>query len=976
MALSSEISNEYIRPFVQSDYDKWKSNIVSKESSTTQVLDKTTHSNYNTPYSYTYHSDNGKHSDYTAHSDRDSYHTDSHYNNASDYYWHENGRGHNNVGTNHTNDSNAYTYTTTDSNGKPVVKPGHANYSTGGGMQENYIHANRDHPMHKNTGHSNSTPHANRNAYHSDSHSNYSNHSNGSTHTNDGFTHSNYIPSTPYVYELESTVKRIYGTTTIRMFAYDANEYGSGSQLSYSKNVLYKVEIRQTKTLSGTAKTSSWVTLKDYDINSTYSLNTVDPLRTGNSVASNTEGYYEIRVTPKNEAHSENGVSRTYVGVPKTVTVRIEQNNIPKITVKNANEFINFTFGYDAAKSASNVITQYGNNMFKDAPKDKVQGIFLSISVTDKDANNYVKGKAYIVDSTGAKVSLDNSIIWSNGLEYIKTNSTAKEGIVFINKTQYLKNKELTNCKIEIVLTDYLNEDCSVVSGQTIIQRNVSDTDSRNMILNIDNVAPSIAITPDSTVWKPKVTLSVNATDSSGIRSIKLPDYNMVYTNKCTYEVLRNGGYLFEVTDALGNVSSKSIYISNVDNRIPIASFTPSASGPWTNKPVKVSWSLTDLDSGVKQWRRRIVTEDKFGNKVVTPWSNLYTTTTTGFYDVVNQGKVTIEIEAEDIAGNSGIITSPVILLDTEKPKATMNLDDFIPNKYTYVPLKLTDVDDNLSGIKTIRASLHSDFTDAVVLNDVTENTVDIDIPRKDVVKESTVYIEVTDLAGNVFTDSRATYLEPYPPNKPEINSPNDNILIVKDEPILFDFIYSDPGKFPLIKTEILFENRDTKEKYTYTNEGNLTTFRVTPLVSKGYYNVSITVWNSENKFTTGDRFTVRKEKYKLDGNVYSNEITAKGSVLTFLQVQLDKDLETKLNALGQRISSVVGIDVILPNALGVFENSISANNKITLTKAQIEGKDYIKLPKNITKLKVNITMKSPDVDITPILDGIKVLAK
>ena len=178
--------------------------------------------------------------------------------------------------------------------------------------------------------------------------------------------------------------------------------------------------------------------------------------------------------------------------------------------------------------------------------------------------------ESYEVTGTTIEIPGGNSNIyfsyspsgWTNGNVTVTITATtsnyrlqySKDGYTWYDYDSYQKVTMTENGSIYARLTDGVNYG-------TIATGNVS---------NIDKIAPNVNYsTNPSTGVASEVTIYINATDNlSGIGSITNTTYdNIRKINDTTYIVTANGTYYFKVTDRAGNISSKSIYISNVEEK-------------------------------------------------------------------------------------------------------------------------------------------------------------------------------------------------------------------------------------------------------------------------------------------------------------------------------------------------------------------------------------------------------------------------
>lgn len=605
------------------EVNNWKNNVLSIERNKDQEVKVNTHVDRIDKENYTYHSNNGKHSNYVPHSNgsyhsnyqgysqsnphsnTNSYHSNNHtnYTQAHANYVgpHTNGyaqANHQNYpgdhknsgsGSNHNNYNGHYNTGHRDGH----QNSGHANangYHSQSGYNQAVPHSNRD-SSHSNY-HSNTKPHSDSDAYHSNAHYNNSNeHQNTSTHNNAGFDHVNYIPSIPHVYDNQSSdVLTLNGVQDIYFYSYDKNKDGVGSQFTYSTKVSYQLEIRQIKDLSENSKVTAWKTLQAYSTTDSYRIDTVDPLKVGNTDYLKAEGYYEIRVTAKNDTYEK----VDFISQPVTKQIKIQQNAMPTITVNNPEEFLSFTFGFDGVLNKQNTFIEYQDMVFNKSKEEGFKGLFINISVLDNDIEDYLKGEVKI--KSGSNLIATAPILWDTGEEAILSENKIREGYIYVSKDNLLKgydNTSFKNAVIEIHLRDYKDLDATSPKGDFVISQKVNMTTGEDLFINIDKVAPKMsAVTGLNSVGQIS-TIKLTATDDiSGVKSITLPNGNVVSNSTVSYDVSANGLYSFILTDKLNNSRMYTAEVVGVDSKNP--SVVIKNNQNWTNNDVTVSITASD----------------------------------------------------------------------------------------------------------------------------------------------------------------------------------------------------------------------------------------------------------------------------------------------------------------------------------------------------------------------------------------------
>jgi hypothetical protein len=207
-------------------------------------------------------------------------------------------------------------------------------------------------------------------------------------------------------------------------------------------------------------------------------------------------------------------------------------------------------------------------------------------------------------------------------------------------------------------------------------------------VTNIDKTAPTANNpTASTTAWtNGTVTLSLTGaadTGGSGFNKIVLPNGTAVTTTTASQTVSVNGTYSFDVYDNAGNVTTKSITVSNIDKAAPTGVITASPTA-WTNGNVTLTLNAADTGgSGVYRIK------DQTGNF------------TTGSVDTfVATANGTYNFTVYDNAGNSQVVSYAVSNIDTGLPSAT------IGQSQTSWTKELVDVNlaatDSLSGVKSI----------------------------------------------------------------------------------------------------------------------------------------------------------------------------------------------------------------------------------------------------------------------------------
>lgn len=167
-------------------------------------------------------------------------------------------------------------------------------------------------------------------------------------------------------------------------------------------------------------------------------------------------------------------------------------------------------------------------------------------------------------------------------------------------------------------------------------------------ITNIDKTSPTISKVAASTTAQTNqnVTVTITASDNVGVTGYSANNVNWQTGN--TFTVTANGTYTYYVKDAAGNVSSKSITISNIDKEKPVISKVEASTTAQTNQNVTITITATD-NVGITGY-----SSDN------TTWQNENT------FIVTENGTYTYYVK--DAAGNIATKTIVITNIDKEAP--------------------------------------------------------------------------------------------------------------------------------------------------------------------------------------------------------------------------------------------------------------------------------------------------------------------
>lgn len=359
----------------------------------------------------------------------------------------------------------------------------------------------------------------------------------------------------------------------------------------------------------------------------------------------------------------------------------------------NGNVTLNLTSVADAGGSGLDTIKLPNGTVVTGTSASQVvtaNGTY-SFIVTDKAGNSTTKSITVTnIDKTAPTGTLSQTpTAWTNGN-------------VTLNLTGFADGQSGIK---EIVLPNN-----SVVSGQTSASYAVSANGTYSFILrdvagnsttktitvsNIDKTAPTGTLSQTPTSWtNGNVTLNLTsgADSESGIDKIKLPNGSFVSGGTASQVVTSNGTYSFLIYDKAGNVTTRSVTVSNIDKTNPTFNLSASTTA-WTKGDVTLN--ITGVaDAGGSGLKNIKLPNGTF----VTGTSSSYTVTANGTYSVT----------AYDNAGNETTKSITVSNIDKTAPGASIAPSTTAPTNKP-VSLKATGSDSG-SGMSLIEL-LNGNYT-------------------------------------------------------------------------------------------------------------------------------------------------------------------------------------------------------------------------------------------------------------------------
>ena len=207
--------------------------------------------------------------------------------------------------------------------------------------------------------------------------------------------------------------------------------------------------------------------------------------------------------------------------------------------------------------------------------------------------------------------------------------------------------------------------------------------------IKVDTTKPGLKdISKSTNSWtNVDITLTTTATDSTS----QMGAYSVTTTNSTptkwttikgapasynvSYKAATNGTYYIWVKDMAGNVTSKSITISNVDKTLPKVT-TPTASPTtWTNKDVTITTTVSDNESKLSGYA--VTTTDS----TPTNWTTINGSPASYNVSYKATANGTYYIWVKDVAGN--VAKSSIKITNIDKTNPAVNTPSYTPTAWT-----------------------------------------------------------------------------------------------------------------------------------------------------------------------------------------------------------------------------------------------------------------------------------------------------
>lgn len=273
------------------------------------------------------------------------------------------------------------------------------------------------------------------------------------------------------------------------------------------------------------------------------------------------------------------------------VELRMQKNNITDISaISGLIEMVDLKMGYNKVRDISAL-----NNLIKIEELEIYENSVLDLS----PLKNLKKLKVLRVERQ--KGTLDeliaNSAYVSTPIPFRDIDNQPVE-LSGIGEGGYQLNGKIyyDNIPVNSSFTSKLVFDKQIDINGTLYRFN---GDFNLPIRTLDNTVPTVTVTHIPDGWTNKsITLVISARDEySGIKSIKLPDGNIIYSDYAEYIVHENDIYEIEVEDKEGNIYKINHEVNSIDRKEPNVELVVE-SLDWTNNTGIIRVNAYDEDNG------------------------------------------------------------------------------------------------------------------------------------------------------------------------------------------------------------------------------------------------------------------------------------------------------------------------------------------------------------------------------------------
>ncbi len=448
-----------------------------------------------------------------------------------------------------------------------------------------------------------------------------------------------------------------------------------------------------------------------------------------------TEGTHTVDVRATDNAGNVTTQSATIVVDTTNPTVSITPPTSP--TNSTASQDIGFTAGDDRALASVQCRLDSGSFAACTAPfatGTLAPGTHtVYVRATDTAGNVTTESVAIVVDTGAPVVSID--------APDSPTSSTASQDITFTASDN--DGLQTVRCKVDSgsyapcaspFATGTLTEGTHIVYVEAT--DNASNVNTQTISIVVDTTAPSLSIDPPTSPTGSEASqdISFTASDAVGIATIECrvgADSYVPCTSPFATGTLPEGTNTVSVrvTDDAGNVTEDSVTIV-VDQTAPSVSIDPPTSPTNSSTSQDVSFTATD-SVGVTS------IECKLDAASYAPCTSPFATGT------LAPGTHTVYVQVTDSSGNVTTETTTIVVDQTD-PTISIDAADSPTNSTASQDITFTAGDD--AAVAGIRCKVGAAGTYAACTSPFATGTLSVG--------DNEVFVEVTDVAGNVTEDS------------------------------------------------------------------------------------------------------------------------------------------------------------------------------------------------------------------------------
>ncbi|WP_407873342.1 fibronectin type III domain-containing protein [Paenibacillus melissococcoides] len=178
----------------------------------------------------------------------------------------------------------------------------------------------------------------------------------------------------------------------------------------------------------------------------------------------------------------------------------------------------------------------------------------------------------------------------------------------------------------------------------------------------VDHIPPQLNVSADHAHWSQgPVTLTATAADyETGLKHIVLPDGSLVTGETARYVAQANGAYTFRAVDNAGNITERTLQVTNIDREAPTIVITP-MERTWDTSDIPVEIQYADGQSGVEPNSRMYAVT----NSAAAPSQWKVATADVQHLTLAEEGQWYVHAKVADRAGNTQQLTTQALQLQS-----------------------------------------------------------------------------------------------------------------------------------------------------------------------------------------------------------------------------------------------------------------------------------------------------------------------